>query len=124
MKLFILLFTLILSFLSFSQIPNYVPSNGLVGYWPFTGNANDLSVFGNNGTVNGATLTTDRFGVANRAYNFDGVDDFIQILDTPSLRLQQATINCWVKYSSMNKMQLFVKQNINNAWESNYGIEM
>ena len=39
--------------------------NGLVGYWPFCGNANDASGNGNNGVLNGATLTTDRFGNAN-----------------------------------------------------------
>ena len=79
MKVLTLLFLLCVSFLSFSQIPNYVPSNGLVGWWPFTGNANDLSGFGNNGTVNGATLTTDRFGNANQAYSFNGVSDFIDL---------------------------------------------
>ena len=49
-------------------IPAYVPTNGLVGWWPFNGNANDLSVNANNGTVNGATLATDRYGNANKAY--------------------------------------------------------
>ncbi len=49
-------------------IPSYVPTNGLVGWWPFNGNANDVSVNANNGTVNGATLTTDRYGNANKAY--------------------------------------------------------
>jgi len=63
------------------NVPNYVPTNGLVGWWPFNGNANDESGNGNNGTVNGATLTVDRFGNANKAYNFDGVNDFI---DYPS----------------------------------------
>jgi len=29
--------------ISNAQIPNYVPSNGLVGWWPFNGNANDES---------------------------------------------------------------------------------
>ncbi|TAF12105.1 MAG: hypothetical protein EAZ75_03925, partial [Flavobacteriia bacterium] len=53
-----------------AQVPSYVPSNGLVAYWPFSGNANDQSGNGNNGTVNGATLTTDRFGNSNSAYNF------------------------------------------------------
>lgn len=47
-----------------------IPLNGLVGYWPFTGNANDVSGNGNNGTVNGAVLTTDRFGKANSSYSF------------------------------------------------------
>jgi hypothetical protein len=60
-----------------AQVPNYVPTNGLVGWWPFNGNANDESGNGNNGTVNGATLTTDRFGVANKAYSFDGVSNKI-----------------------------------------------
>jgi len=70
-----LLFTFLLFtfyFTSTAQIPSYVPTNGLVGYWPFNGNANDESGNGNNGTVNGATLTSDRFGNVGKAYNFDG----------------------------------------------------
>ncbi len=59
------------------NIPSYLPKEGLVGYWPFNGNANDESGNGNHGTVNGATLSSDRNGVANSAYNFDGVDDYI-----------------------------------------------
>jgi hypothetical protein len=35
-----------------AQVPSYVPTNGLVGWWPFNGNANDESGNGNNGTVN------------------------------------------------------------------------
>jgi hypothetical protein len=58
-------------------IPSYVPTNGLVGWWPFNGNANDLSINANNGTVNGATLTTDRYGNANKAYNFNGINNYI-----------------------------------------------
>ncbi|WP_395655408.1 FISUMP domain-containing protein [Flavobacterium sp.] len=49
--------------------------NGLVGYWPFNGNANDESGNGNNGTVlPGATLTSDRNGISNSSYLFDGLD--------------------------------------------------
>jgi gliding motility-associated-like protein len=58
-------------------IPSYVPTNGLVGWWPFNGNANDESGNGNHGTVNGATLTSDRFQKINSGYNFDGVNDDI-----------------------------------------------
>ncbi|MBM3424744.1 MAG: LamG domain-containing protein, partial [Bacteroidetes bacterium] len=90
----------------FAQIPSYVPSNGLVGWWPFTGNANDLSVNGNNGTVNGATLTTDRFGNANQAYGFDGVNDYIS-LNSANLPYANSdrTISIW-----------FLKQNNNSIW--------
>ncbi len=52
------------------NVPSYVPTNGLVGWWPFNGNANDESSTKNNGTINGPTLTTDRFGISNKAYNF------------------------------------------------------
>ena len=51
-----------------AQVPSYVPTDGLVGYWPFNGNANDETGNGNNGTVNGATLTSDRDGNENSAY--------------------------------------------------------
>ena len=61
------------------NIPSYVPTNGLVGWWPFNGNANDESGNGNHGVVNGATLTTDRNGTGNKAYNFDGDNDRIVI---------------------------------------------
>ncbi|MFM2208034.1 MAG: hypothetical protein RL213_2009 [Bacteroidota bacterium] len=54
----------------YAQVPSYVPTNGLVGWWPFNGNANDESGNGNNGTVNGATLTTDRNGNSSSAYFF------------------------------------------------------
>jgi hypothetical protein len=77
MKKFLTLVFILISGLSFAQAPSYVPSNGLVGWWPFNGNANDQSGNGLNGTVNGASLSTDRFGVINSAYNF--TNNWIQI---------------------------------------------
>lgn len=53
--------------------------DGLVAYYPFNGNANDESGNGNDGTVMGATLTTDQFGGPNSAYSFDGVNDYIDL---------------------------------------------
>ncbi|MCK5644564.1 MAG: hypothetical protein KAJ19_27450, partial [Gammaproteobacteria bacterium] len=50
----------------------------LIAHYPFNGNANDESGNGNDGTVNGAALTTDRFGNENSAYSFDGIDDYIE----------------------------------------------
>jgi hypothetical protein len=54
-------------------------NGNLVGYWPFNGNANDESNGGKNGTISGAVLTTDRFGVANKAYDFNGTNAFISV---------------------------------------------
>ena len=78
------------------QVPSYVPTNGLVGYWPFNGNANDESGNGNNGTVNGATLAADRFGDLSKAYFFDGYNDLIRIAHQAELNLiGDYTISIW-----------------------------
>ncbi len=42
-----------------------IPTDGLITYYPFNGNANDASGNGNDGVVHGATLTEDRFGNPN-----------------------------------------------------------
>ncbi|MBF0368929.1 MAG: hypothetical protein HQL52_05655 [Magnetococcales bacterium] len=47
-------------------------NDGLVAYYPFNGDATDESGNGYDGTVSGASLTTDRLGVADSAYSFDG----------------------------------------------------
>ena len=73
-----------------TAIPSYVPKDGLVGWWPFNGNANDESGNGNNGTVNGATLSTDRNGVANSAYSFNGFNNFIEILNNSLFNLNDS----------------------------------
>ncbi|MGC8865405.1 MAG: LamG-like jellyroll fold domain-containing protein [Bacteroidales bacterium] len=77
--------------------------NGLVAWYPLDGNANDLSGNGNNGIVNGATLTTDRFGNANSAYNFAGVANPQSILVPSSNSLNftnQASISLWINMNS------------------------
>ena len=85
-----------------AQVPSYVPTNGLVGYWPFNGNANDESGNGNNGVVNGATLATDRMGNIDSAYNFDGIFDYISINNSPSLNIigTQITLSFWLYSNS------------------------
>ena len=67
-------------------------NDGLVAYYPFNGNANDESGNGHNGTINSATLTSDRFGNPNSAYSFDGVNDYIDIGSFP-LNYDYATMN-------------------------------
>ena len=73
---------------------NPVITNGLVAAYPFNGNADDWSGNGNNGVVNGATLTADRFGNPNSAYSFDGVDDYI-VSSTTFLPQASGTIALW-----------------------------
>ena len=105
--------------ISFSQL----------AFYPFAGNAIDLSGNNHHGTVNGATLTTDRNGNANNAYSFNGSQN-IQVpyhADFDILPSGQYTISLWVKPASYNSnaRALFVKCNYSTSaptsmWD--YGI--
>ncbi len=61
-------------------------NQGLIAFYPFNGNTIDASGNNNNGIPqNGVQLTTDRYGVPNSAYHFDGLNDYIQIHNNPQL---------------------------------------
>lgn len=71
-------------------------TRGLVGCYPFSGNAKDYSPLANDGKVTGAKLVPDRFGNANSAYNFDGIDDVIEI-SPKDLQLNNFTYSIWAR---------------------------
>ncbi|MGA1824414.1 MAG: SBBP repeat-containing protein [bacterium] len=95
-----------------------IKSSVLIAHFPFTGDANDWSINGNDGLAKGATLTTDRYGNANSAYSFDGVDDYIWIPFISPYNLQPPfTLMAWVKPSSfppgLNAMAIMCKSFLN-----------
>ncbi|MCK4700138.1 MAG: hypothetical protein KAT38_07375, partial [Bacteroidales bacterium] len=69
-------------------------TDSLKAYYPFNNNANDESGNGHDGTVNGASITTDRFGNANSAYSFDGMDDYVNTNFNLTVT-DQMTFNFW-----------------------------
>lgn len=84
--------------LAMSNLAHADLTSGLVAHYPFNGNANDVSGNGNNGIVYGATLTADRFGNANSAYNFDGISNYISVPSSTSLNpVNQLTMSFWIK---------------------------
>jgi len=73
-------------------------SSGLAAFYPFNGNARDESGNKNHGNVKGAEFTSDRFNRTNRAYWFDGINDYILVPDAPSLDLTGAvSISAWIR---------------------------
>ena len=77
---------------------------GLVAWYPFDGNASDMSGNGNHGTVNGATLGTDRHGVVGKAYSFDGIDDWIEVSSSTKLKnLSEYSISLWAWADDFSK---------------------
>jgi hypothetical protein len=75
------------------NLPAYLPSNGLVAWYPFNGNANDESGNGNDGVVNGATLTSDRNGNVNCAFYFNGSSYIIG--SSNAFPVQERSISIW-----------------------------
>ena len=95
----------------------------LVAFYPFTGNANDVSGFNNNGTVSGAALITDRWGNAASAYFFDGVNDNIKVLSSSSLNFQNSvTINFWMKVGEFYDREAYPLSHGN--WENRWKISI
>lgn len=96
--------------------------SGLVAHYPFDGNAQDVSGNSNHGIVVGASLSTDRFGNTDRAYSFDGVDDYIEYIPNkdfqPTLPI---TISAWVLLKDYGRNMVFA-----NNWRlgSYHGVFM
>lgn len=96
-KKILFLFTLFVFSEHFSQIP----TGGLVGAWPFSGNANDVSGTGNHGTIiGGAVLVPDRCGNPNSAYSFNGTNSGIQMLFAGPTGTVSRSVSFWAKTSN------------------------
>ena len=106
MKKTLLTFTFAVSFtlgLLAQSLPEYVSNQNLVAWYPFSGNANDNSLNAHNGKVFGATLTTDRFGNANSAYSFNGVDNWIGVFSINNTYFEEDySISAWVLFNNFN----------------------
>lgn len=103
-----------------SSIPSFIPESGLIGWWSFTGNANDSSGNNNHGTANGATLTTDRFGNPNSAYSFN--NSFITIPNSPLYEVNNYTISLWMSSTSILRQVGIIKLTYSNANDEQFGI--
>lgn len=82
-----------------------IPTSSLVGYWPFNGNGSDMSGSGNHGTVSGAALAADRFGNSGRAYWFNGSSDYIKVMHSSSVDMNNSadyTIAFWMKAKTVS----------------------
>lgn len=122
MKHFLLSTTFFLACLITSAQANL--NRGLVAWYPFNGNANDVSGNGLNGFVqNGASLTSDKNGTPNSAYLFDGIDDYIDIPDNPKLRFRDSFSVC-ISFMKLSQPggNLIEKRALNSGTNSSFDI--
>lgn len=72
----------------------------LIGYWPLnedTGEAQDHSFNGNNGSLYGGVTQGVTGLLGENSYSFDGTDDYVQIPDYSLFSVSEVTISVWVK---------------------------
>ena len=92
-------FTLLLSascLTAVGQVPDYVPTNGLVAWYPFNGDAADFSGNGHHGTVDGAGSAPDRNGLLDQSLFFDGVNDGVFIPHHDDFLTADQTVTFWI----------------------------
>lgn len=87
-----------------TQASAQAPTNGLVAYYPFNGNADNAILGQYNGVVTGASLSSDRNGNPNAAYSFGGnTTDQISFGDVTAFNgTSQHTICMWLNQSQLN----------------------
>lgn len=100
---------------------------GLKAYFPFNGNASDASGNNNDPAFNNATLTADRFGKANSAYHFNGIDNYMHFRNNASLNFSNLiTIFLWVKptgfYQDVCHASSVISKGGGNYQNGNYAI--
>jgi len=81
-------------------------ADGLIAYWPLDAcvGAFDMSGNGHHGNEYSTSYTTDRFGDAGAAFEFDGSTSYIEVGDHSDLRLNNTdfTLTAWVQLDSYN----------------------
>ncbi|MET2985677.1 T9SS type B sorting domain-containing protein [Aureibaculum conchae] len=77
-------------------------NDNLLLYYPFSGDTNDASGNGLHGVSN-ATLTNDRFGNANEAYSFNGVNEYINFPNDVSLKPDlPVSFSFWINFNDVS----------------------
>ena len=103
------LFSLVLCVTLHAQIPSYVPADGLVGWWPFNGNANDESGNGNDFSAYNVLQANDRFGNLNSAFEFNGIElgggsSLVSDSTLFNIGQEEYSIQFWFKINDLNQV--------------------
>ncbi|MEI7877664.1 MAG: hypothetical protein WCI96_07015, partial [Planctomycetota bacterium] len=72
-------------------------TQGLVAHWTLDGTPNDSSGNGHHGLAFNLDPTTDRFGVANAAYHFNGINGYMTAAGVPIPTNNAFSWSLWIK---------------------------
>lgn len=114
MKKITLLTAILLATITYAQVPSYVPTNGLVAFYPFNGNANDESGFNNHLIPNGnVAFTQNNLNLSNSAAYFPNGNDYYT---TPS--------SSWSLINDFNTGSISFYVKLDSLYVSNHYFEI
>ena len=98
------------SYREMTQVPSYVPNDGLVAWYEFDNNVADASDNAHNGSVYGASFVESPL---NGAVSFDGSDDYLEIPTSPVFEdmVHELTLSAWFKKTNSNTGTIVAKRN-------------
>lgn len=107
-----------------SPITNVAVQCDMLAYFPFSGNANDASGYGNDGVVAGASLTTDRNNNQDSAYAFSGSGSIQATMPTGFLPSGDSprTLTAWMQPTASTSMLGVVYWGSGNCTGLMYGL--
>ena len=117
---------------SCDEDPGACMTNGLVGYWNFDEGsgqkAEDVSGEGNDGTLGSASSSDANdpkwtTGKKRGALDFDGVNDYVEVVDSASLDISnEVTIVVWVKFNDLSQFGAMVSKR--TVWSTASGYHL
>jgi len=100
-----------------------IHDGNLILFLPFNGNGLDESGNNNGVAVNGANLTTDRFGAIQSAYKFDGISNNIRVTNSTLLNFSNSiTLNFWMYINNLYEREQYPVSHGN--WENRWKVSI
>ncbi|MEZ6078124.1 MAG: LamG-like jellyroll fold domain-containing protein [Pirellulaceae bacterium] len=95
--------------------------SGNVGSWQGEGDAADTRLTANGTLFSGTTFTNGHQG---QAFQFDGVDDYVEIADNVAHQLQTLTVSAWIKpdFATMDNFGGIVMKTSDATWANGFGL--
>lgn len=101
-----------------SQVPSYLPQDGLIGWWPFNGNTSDFSETDSESYMSNASMSDDRFGIENSSIKFGPTTE--SYLLTTNLGVSDTISRCISLWFKLDEENTLYNNSVLFSWGGTY----